>query len=97
MPRMALSPEEIYYQLAPLLGAHDRDAVLEELRKAVLCQECGAPLTTFCARCRGRAGGRVGGLATTPAKRKALKRNARKPRPGARKDAGAGDVAADQA
>jgi hypothetical protein len=32
------------------------------------CAACGWPLASFCPRCRGQAGGRVGGLATSPEK-----------------------------
>jgi hypothetical protein len=32
------------------------------------CQACGWPLASFCPRCRGKAGGRIGGKATSPEK-----------------------------
>ena len=40
------------------------------------CAACGHPLTSFCPRCRGRRGGQV----SSPAKTKAVQRNALKPR-----------------
>jgi len=41
------------------------------------CPECGNPLVCFCPRCRGKAGGSK----TSPKKTRAVRRNARRPRP----------------
>jgi hypothetical protein len=41
------------------------------------CQTCGGPLASFCPRCRGKAGGLVGGKATSPAKTAAARKATR--------------------
>ena len=46
---------------------------------APLCPIHGTPMVCFCPRCRGAKGGSVGGCASTPAKRRAAKRNAKQP------------------
>jgi hypothetical protein len=38
------------------------------------CQACGWPLASFCPRCRGKAGGLVGGKATSPEKTAAARK-----------------------
>jgi len=48
--------------------------------EAARCSTCGHPLTAFCARCRGRVGGR----ATSPRKTRAARKNAAQRRPRAR-------------
>jgi hypothetical protein len=44
---------------------------------ALACPACDGPLYAFCPRCRGRAGGRVGGTASTPEKAAAARKAAR--------------------
>jgi hypothetical protein len=38
------------------------------------CAACGWPLASFCPRCRGKAGGLVGGKASTPEKTAAARK-----------------------
>ncbi len=78
---MAPTAEEIYARIARLLGEHDRDQVVQEIHAAVSCPICAGPLTSFCPRCRGRAGASK----ITPKKLRHLRRISKKKRPGRKK------------
>jgi len=83
MPKPTKGPtaDEVYQQLHGILGAHDRDAVLEILRRAIACPDCGGALMRWCQACLGR----MGGQKLTRAKRRQLKNAAKQQRPGRRK------------
>ena len=72
------TPDEVYERIRPHLDpSHDRDRVLEALRAVLTCQVEGhGAFTSFCARCRGAAGG----SRKTPAKKKALRQSIKKAR-----------------